>query len=207
VRYWKEPEVSESVGADNADLRVSDSEREHVLSLLLRAMERGMITTGELEERSAAVATARTRRELNSLVADLATSRDLGRNCPEAPRRSETVELRGWLSSVKRKGEWQVPRKLVLTKRLASVELDFTKTRIDHPEIEIELDVIAGSVEIRLPENASVSVDDVQVILGSIEDHRRSPLPAGQPHVILTGTLRCGSLEVRGPRRSLFTRG
>jgi hypothetical protein len=39
----------------------------------------------------------------------------------------DIVELKGSMSSVERKGDWQVPRKLVLRWRMGSVKLDFTE--------------------------------------------------------------------------------
>jgi hypothetical protein len=117
---------------------------------------------------------------------------------------SDTLELRGWFSSLKRKGDWTVPRKLVLSPRMGSVELDFTEARIDHPVVEIELDLAGGSVELRLPEGASASMDQVDVTAGSLEDHRNSREQQGGPHFAITGQVRWGSVELRGPRRKLF---
>ena len=107
------------------------------------------------------------------------------------------------MSSVERKGDWQVPRKLVLRWRMGSVKLDFTEARIIHPVVEIELDInMGGSVEVRLPEGASASLDGVEARLGSVEDHRRDAPAAGRPHFVLRGQITRGSVEVRGPRRS-----
>ena len=47
---------------DPRDLRVSDDERSHVLTLLEKATGRGLIDLGEYTERSAKVIAARTRR-------------------------------------------------------------------------------------------------------------------------------------------------
>jgi hypothetical protein len=190
-------------------LRVSDAERQHVLDLLQRALERGMLDPAEFHERSLKAAEARIRRDLNELVIDLPVVRTAGvdRGAPVMPTGpDDVVELRGSFSSVKRKGDWLVPRKLVLQRKMGSVELDFTEARIDHAVVEIELDIKGGSVELRLPEQASVSTDGVEVTLGSVEDHRKSRVSTGQPHFLITGTLSLGSLELRGPRRSLFGR-
>ena len=39
--------------------------------------------------------------------------------------------------------------------------------------VVIELDMKFGSLELRLPEGASASIDDVEVIVGSARDHRK----------------------------------
>jgi hypothetical protein len=64
--------------------------------------------------------------------------------------------------------------------------------------VEIELDVNGGSVEIRLPEGASASLDGVEASLGSAEDHRRGAPAAERHHFVLKGQIRRGSVEVRG---------
>lgn len=114
---------------------------------------------------------------------------------------TDRVELRGVLGSLKRQGEWTVPTRLALVRRMGSVELDLTRARFAGPMVVIELDMKFGSVELRLPEGASASIDDVEVIVGSADDHRRDA-PAGEPLIILTGKVVCGSVDIRGPRRN-----
>lgn len=196
--------MDEGGQVDPADLRVSHAEREHVLGLLQQATDRGMLDPIEFQERADKAMEAITRRDLNVLVMDISV-----RNEPaDFTGSGDAVELRGWFSSVKRKGAWTVPRKIVLRPRMGSVELDFTEARIDFPVVEIQLDVAGGSVELRLPENASASTDRVSVTLGSVEDHRKdkTPAPEGRPHFELSGQVNWGSLELRGPRRRLFGR-
>ncbi|HKN98524.1 MAG TPA: DUF1707 domain-containing protein [Pseudonocardiaceae bacterium] len=190
---------------DPADLRVSHAEREHILNLLQEALSRGMLDAAEFDERSSKAQAARIRRELNELVVDLPVRASgispMADSVVDSP---DGVELRGWFSSLKRRGDWVVPRKLVLRPRMGSAELDFTEARIDHDVVEIELDVAGGSVELRVPDGASVSMDDVEVVAGSAEDHRKRIGQGGRPHFRITGQLRWGSLEIRGPRRRLF---
>ena len=77
------------------------------------------------------------------------------------------------LGSLKRQGEWVVPTRLALVRRMGSIDLDLTKARFAGPIVVIELDVKFGSVDIRLPDGASASIDDVEVIVGSARDHRK----------------------------------
>ncbi|MFC4945539.1 DUF1707 SHOCT-like domain-containing protein [Pseudonocardia sp. GCM10023141] len=184
---------------DPADLRISHAERQHVLDLLQRALDLGMLDVEEYGERSGRAVQAVTRRDVNVLVADIAVLKNQG-----GPAPSDTVELRGDFSSVKRKGRWEVPRKLVLRRRMGSAELDFTEAHIVHPVVEIELDIGGGSVEMRLPEGASASIDGIEVTVGSIEDHRKNPPREGTPHFLITGRVRWGSMELKGPKRRLF---
>ena len=56
---------------DPRDLRVSDDERAHVLSLLEKATGRGLIDIDEYTERSGKVIAARTRRDAVTAAARL----------------------------------------------------------------------------------------------------------------------------------------
>ena len=53
---------------------------------------------------------------------------------------------------------------------------------------------------------ANASLDGLEARLGRVEDHRRGAPAAGRPHFVLKGQIRRGSVEVRGPRRSLSRR-
>jgi hypothetical protein len=61
-------------------------------------------------------------------------------------------------------------------------------------------------VEIRLPDGASAWIDDVEVYAGSASDRIKGAPPEGTPHVVLTGRVLCGSVDIEGPRRSLLRR-
>ena len=63
-----------------------------------------------------------------------------------------------------------------------------------------------GSVEIRLPDKASASIDDVEVYVGSASDRRKDAPAEGTPHVVLTGRVVCGSVVIRGSRRAFLRR-
>jgi len=180
--------------------RVSDRERDHAVGRLKDAVSEGLIDIDEFGERTSQALAARTRAELDAVTSDLPAGRDA------APGTDDIVELKGSMSSLERRGDWRVPPKLVLRWRMGSVKLDFTEARIAHRVVEIELDVNTGSVEMRLPEGASASLDGVVARLGSVEDHRRDAPAAGRPHFVLTGQITRGSVEVRGPRRSLSRR-
>ena len=140
---------------------------------------------------------ARLRSDLDTLVGDLPG--------PGAIVTSATdrVELRGVMGSLKRQGEWTVPTRLALYRRMGSVELDLTGARFAGPMVVIELDMKFGGLDLRLPDGASASIDDVEVVVGSAHDHRKDAPAEGTPHVILTGKVVCGSVDIRGPRKSL----
>ncbi len=182
-------------------LRVSDADRGGTLRRLHNAVALGLIDIDEFEERSAQVSVARAPGELQALVEDLPGPGAI------AASAADRLELRGWLGSLRRHGEWTVPTRLALVRRVGSVDLDLTNARFAGPVVVIELDMVRGSVDIRLPDGASASLDDVTVYGGSARDRRKNPPAEGRPHVVITGRLMLGSVNIRGPRRPLIRRG
>ncbi len=188
-------------GIDNSPaLRVSDADRNGTLRRLHNAVALGLIDIGEFEERSAQVSAARMQSDLAVLVDDLPGPGAIVTSA------ADRVELRGWLGSLKRQGEWIVPTRLALVRRMGSVDLDLTSSRFAGPVVVIELDMVRGSVDIRLPAGASASIDDVTVYGGTARDRRKDAPAEGTPHVVLTGRVVLGSVNVRGPKRPLLRR-
>ena len=189
------------IGEDTAELRISNADRGGTLRRLHNAVALGLIDLGEFEERSVLVSQARMRSDLDILVGDLPGPGAIVTSA------ADRVELRGWLGSLKRQGEWIVPTRLALVRRMGSVELDLTKAHFAGSVVVVELDMKFGSVDIRLPDGASASIDDVEVYAGSARDRRKDAPAEGTPHVVLTGRVVCGGVDIRGPRRSWFRRG
>ena len=187
VRYDSPPPV-----------RISDADRNGTLRMLHNAVALGLIDIGEFEERSARVALARQPADVECLVEALPRAGAI------ASSSADRLELRGWLGSLRRHGEWTVPTRLSLVRRIGSVDLDLTTARFAGPVVVIELDLIRGSLDLRLPEGASASLDDVIVYGGSARDRRKNPPAEGKPHVVLTGRVMMGSVNIRGPRRPVL---
>ena len=175
-------------------MRVSDADRGGTLRRLHNAVALGLIDIGEFEERSAQVSMAREPNDLEDLIRDLPGPGAI------AASAADRLELRGWLGSLSRGGQWTVPTRLALVRRVGSVSLDLTNARFAGPVVVIELDMVRGSVDIRLPEGASASIDDVSVYGGSARDRRKDPPAEGRPHVVITGRVVLGSVNIRGPR-------
>src|SRR5690349_25047983 len=188
------------INEQSVELRVSDADRNGTLRRLHNAVALGLIAIDEFEERSALVSRARLQADLDALVGDLPGPGAIVTSA------ADRVELRGVLGSLKRQGEWTVPSRLALRRRLGSIDLDLTRARFAGPMIVIELDLKYGGLELRLPDGASASIDDVEVVVGSAHDHRRDAPAEGTPHVILTGKVVCGSVDIRGPRKSWLKR-
>jgi Cell wall-active antibiotics response 4TMS YvqF len=120
---------------------------------------------------------------------------------------SGPLQLRHTFGSTKRTGEWQVPGHVVLRQRMGSAELDFTAAVFETAQVTLELDMIGGSVELRVPEDMHVE-STLATTLGSYEDHRaNNPVGAAGRSLTIQGRAVWGSVEVRGPKKKLGRRG
>ncbi|MGW4797402.1 DUF1707 SHOCT-like domain-containing protein [Nonomuraea sp. NPDC004297] len=178
-------------------MRVSDEDRERTAQQLQQAFAEGRLTQAELEERLEAALTARTYGDLLDLITDLPADR---------PQGSDVVELGSKNANVKRSGDWNVPRRLRVTSKYGSVELDFAQAVIPHPVVEVELDLTYGSAKIILPEGAVANVDGFQSDWGhpSTTNVPSRPRP-GVLCVMVVGRAKFGGLTVRYPRKRWFT--
>ncbi len=182
---------------DPKDFRVSDAEREHVIGLLQKAIGQGLITLDEFSSRTDVALVAKTRGELNAVLVDLPgmTHNELA---PKAVVPKDRVEIKNTMSTVTRKGQWVVPRELVVRNRMGSTDLDFSEADIPHAVVSIELDVTAGSVSILLPEGATVNTEEIEMAAGSVTD--KVGIGNGRPHFVMTGAVRAGSVQIKRVR-------
>lgn len=184
-------------------LRVSDAERARVGQLLERAVGEGMITLDEFTERYDAALAARTRGELSAVVADL----PLAAPAPAPPRPAVAPEeLRGWMSSIVRRGQWTVTPTLRLNTRLCSTTLDFTSAVLPSRVVEILVDDYCSSTEIIVPTAATADLNGVNAVAGSATVKVRTSPPSDQLHLIVRGRVRMGSVTVRHPFGSWLRR-
>ncbi|OBG83188.1 hypothetical protein A5699_04860 [Mycobacterium sp. E802] len=181
-------------------LRVSDADRAEVGHLLERAVAEGMITLDEFTERYDSALAARTRGELSVVVADL----PIAASSPGPARPPE--ELRGWMSSVVRRGQWTVAPVLRLHTRMCSTTLDFTSAVLPGPLVEIIIDDYCSSTELIVPPSATADLNGVNAIAGSATVKVRTSPPSDHLHLIVRGRVRMGSVTVRHPFGSWLKR-
>lgn len=190
------------------DLRVSDAEREHVVSVLHKAVGRGLIDLNQFTERTDIAYSATTRGELNIALADLPglVHRDAPRpgtsaGVPDLTETADSYELVGHYSNVTRNGRWVVPERLVVRNKYGTTKLDFTEARISTPVVYVELDSKWGSVEFVIPEQAAIDINAVtEVKYGSLEDKTRTNGKPGTPRFVVSGRVHGGNFTIRHPR-------
>lgn len=178
------------VSGDN--LRVSDAERTQVRQLLERAAGAGMLTLDEYSERVDIALAARTRGELNAVLADLP---DTAASSPIVQREPE--ELRGWMSTIERRGQWTVAPALRLVTRLCNTTLDFTSAVLTSRVVHVDIDDYCSTTTLIVPANATADLNGVHAVAGSATVKVRTSPPSDHLHVVVRGSVRLGSVTVR----------
>jgi DUF1707 SHOCT-like domain len=181
-------------------VRISDSDRERAAERLNQALAEGRITVAELEERVAAVYAALYAAELRPPLADLPGDDVVALPVVGALPAGEPLVLRVGASGIKRTGEWSVPARMRVKGLMGSVVLDFCKTAIAHPVVEIELVLGTGSAKLLVPDDATANVDALVATMGSVRSTVASQPRAGAPHFVVRGRARLGSVTVRRRR-------
>lgn len=156
-----------------------------------------MIDLHEYSDRSETAMAAKTRGELNAVLADLPGM--VHAAGPSAVRREVlTANAR----TIKRDGAWTPPPQLFLHANCGTVILDFREARVDYARLYLELDAKLSAVRLRLPEQASVNSEGLD---GQVVGKRTKVATAeepGNPHFVLAGRLLLCQVYVhRGGKR------
>lgn len=160
-----------------------------------------MITLDEFTERYDAALAARTCGELSAVIADLPLAAPPAQRPAVAPE-----ELRGWMSSIVRRGQWRAAPVLHLNTRLCSTTLDFTSAVLPSRVVEILVDDYCSSTEIIVPTAATADLNGVNAVAGSATVKVRTSPPSDQLHLVVRGRVRMGSVTVRHPFGSWLRR-
>ena len=111
-----------------------------------------------------------------------------------------TLVLDGVLSSTQRSGMWEAPRRITMRRRMGSVKLDFTAASWPAEGVDIEVDLVGGSLKIRVPADARVE-ESLITRFASFQDHRH-PSSLNGPRLTLGGRAIWCSVEIQGPRKA-----
>ncbi|WP_081687080.1 DUF1707 SHOCT-like domain-containing protein [Glycomyces tenuis] len=200
-----------STPSPDPSMRVSNAEREAIIAKLHAATEEGRLELDEFAERSRDAYAAKTYGDLEHLLADLpdttgrlavpeAGSHEL-RRAADAP--AELV-LTPKASSLQRKGEWLVPRRIKVNAKASTVKLDFRHAVIGTREVDIDVDDMASSIEIVLPSGAYAE-DHVEMWASSVSNLCEYKGMNGLRFNV-TGKSKAGSIKIRFERRFLWWR-
>jgi Domain of unknown function (DUF1707) len=191
-------------------LRASDADRDRVIELLRAAVADGRLDSAEFDERLDAALAARTLDALAPLTADLvaapgsAGALALPHAATPAEPAAELLTVTGRHGTVRREGRWTLPRRLALRTAWCDVLLDLTSAVRSGPELDIELRVRGGHVELVLAPGMVVDANGLTVrhtrLAISRDPGDNTPETL---HVRLVGRMRHGRIDTRwqAPRR------
>lgn len=187
-----------------------------------------MLSLGEFTERMDTVLAAKTRGDLNQVLVDLPGIQMRPEYLPQAtaafpvqPHASAApaypavgpggpLVLKGRLSSLTRKGRWDVPPAIRLDTFASSVTLDFTEAVMQTQVVRIEISDYLSSISIVVPMEATADINGLEAMASSATSKVGAGAPYGPLHLVVTGKMRAGSLTVAHPmgaRLRKFLRG
>jgi hypothetical protein len=173
---------------------VSDAEREHVAGLLQKAVGLGLLTLDEFTARTDVALGARTRGELNGVLADLPFVRHA-----ERPRVQPLV-LRTGAGNVKQVGHWDVPAEIVAECGMGNITVDFTEATCRHSTVTLRATAGAGNVVAVVPRGWGVVMLEATASLGSVVNKATDPPRPGRPVLHVYGHAGMGHVKIRYPR-------
>ncbi len=166
----------------------SDLERDDALKQLAVAAGDGRLTLEEYSGRADLALEARTRSELDRVLADLPTQTELPADAPEM--------LTAILGNQTRRGRWRVPARMSARSVLGDCHSELQDAVLTSPVTTIEARTTLGSVTIFVPDGVEVRLSG-SVILGSHSSEvGRDPLP-GAPVIEVHARAVLGSVTVK----------
>jgi hypothetical protein len=183
------------------NVRSSDAEREATVTRLRDAAAEGRLTLEELAERVEAADSARTRSELERLVADLPAAMEAVSGSSPAPRANQ--RLYGILGGDTLSGPVRLGADCRVINIMGGADLDLSQAVLVEGEVTIRVFSLWGGSNIIVPHG--VHVDHLgRGLLGwdEVESPGGDPPPPGAPVVRIRSLSIMGGTDVkRGPPR------
>jgi hypothetical protein len=181
-------------GRPDANLRMSDRDRERVVARLNDAVAEGRLDIGEFEERLDGVLAAKTFGEIEPFVADLPAVARPG----AAGTQPTLITARG--SNITRTGRWIVPARMRVEARGSRVRLDVTQAEINSSIVYVDLKAHGSNVRLVVRPGMTVDFGGVSMH-GSRTRARVGDQPvSGGTHFVFTGEAHGSSIVARTPR-------
>jgi Domain of unknown function (DUF1707)/Cell wall-active antibiotics response 4TMS YvqF len=177
--------------AEPVDLRASDTERHAAVERLRDGAAAGRLTLEELSDRIELAQGARTRGELEAVVADLPDH-------SPAPSRPARRWIVGILSGAEAGGRWRLGEDTRAVAVLGSADVDLREAELSSAEPTLTAVSVLGEIEITVPEGVDVELRSFS-LLGGIEARKPPPAPPGAPRIVIRAFTLLGSVELRPP--------
>jgi hypothetical protein len=180
-------------------MRVSDADRTALMERLNTACSEGRITLEEFSERAEKATVARTRDDLDALVADLPATGASTSVTPVVAGDDRTEWHVSPIGGMRRRGSWRMARKTTAVSLIGGVDLDLREAEIPAHEVVVTHVALVGGIDVTAPTGVNVAVEGFSLVGGRRVD-ARGPISAGSPTVRLRSFSLVGGVRVRKPR-------
>jgi len=154
-------------GEPTAGIRASDAERDATVERLSSATGDGRLTLEEFSQRMEQATSARTRAELDRLVADLpadaaTAGTEVAGRAPARP--SWHISPVGGLRV---SGPWRMDRHVIVVSIVGGTRLDLSQAQLAAPEVTLTKVSLVGGVRVWVPAGIRVEVSGFSLIGGT----------------------------------------
>lgn len=186
-------------------IRASDKERDAAVERLQIAFAEGRIDDQEFDQRMRSALVARTRADLDGLLADLPRSATIA----TVPSQSAGRLLLAMKGGVQRRGRWRVPEQLNAVAYKGGCELDLRAAELSSASTRITAVAYKGRVEIVVPPGVRVQMRGYSYGGHWDDQVPDDDLPPDAPVVHVNAVVYKGTVEARPTptARGEITRG
>ena len=186
--------------------RVADADRDRTVTQLREHVVEGRLTLDEFSERVGLALQAKTRGDLDAVMADLPQARPSDQGLPE-PTTAPGRKKRRWhvavMSGHSTKGRWRISGKTNAVAVMGGCDMDLRRAEIEGPEVEITAVAFWGGIDIIVPEGFDVELRGFSFMGGRELRLRDVPIVRGSPRIVVRGFAIMGGIDVKSrPNRS-----
>lgn len=176
-------------------MRASDAERDATIERLSAAAGDGRLTLEEFSQRMDEASSARTRAELERLVADLPADAD-GTPGAVAARAPGPASWNVWpIGGLKIRGPWRMERHVVVVSLIGGANLDLSQAELAAPEVTLTQVSVLGGTRITVPPGVRVDRSGFSLIGGTRVGGGPQPGP-GAPTIHVRAFSLLGGVQI-----------
>jgi hypothetical protein len=175
-----------------AGIRVSDAERDAAVERLSAATGDGRLTLEEFSQRMELATAARTRADLDGLIADLPADAATAGSAVSGPPSWHVSPVGG----LKIRGPWRMDRHVIVASLVGGAQLDLSQAQLAAPQVTLTKVSLVGGTKVTVPPGVRVEASGFSLIGGTRIDSGPDPGP-GAPTVRIRAFALVGGIRIR----------